>query len=236
MRRLLPLLLVFLAACEVMPTVDTPPGTGSARPVETQAEMATRRFVEVASRIEPIAESQCDRLTRGQNCDYLIVVDDRPGQEANAFQTLDAQGRPIIAFNLALIASVQNADELAFVMAHESAHHILGHLAKVEEDAAIAAVIFSGVAEMSGASAADVRSAQELGASVGARTFSKEYELEADQMGTVLTIMAGYDPVRGADFFLRLPDPGDRFMGSHPSNAARRTIVQRTAAAYRATN
>jgi len=163
------------------------------------------------------------------------VVDDRPGQEANAFQTLDRQGRPIIAFNLALIASVENADELAFVMGHEASHHILGHLARVEEDAAIGAIIFSGLAEMSGADAATVRSAEEFGASVGARSFSEEYELEADQLGTILTMRAGYDPVLGAEFFMRIPDPGEKFLGSHPPNAARIAIVRRTAAAY-ATN
>lgn len=67
---------------------------------------------------------------------------------------------------------------------------------------------------------ATVRSAEEFGASVGARSFSKEYELEADQLGTILTMRAGYDPVLGAEFFMRIPDPGEKFLGSHPPNAA----------------
>jgi len=237
MRRLLPALLLLLAACEAVPVAAPPPGEpGRTESVQRRAERATRQFVEVASAVEPVAERECRRVTEELNCDYLIVVDDRPGQEANAFQTLDDQGRPIIAFNLALIASVENADELAFVMGHESAHHILGHLAKVEEDAAIGAIIFSGLAQISGADAASVRSAEEFGASVGARSFSKEYELEADQLGTLLTLEAGYDPLRGAEFFLRIPDPGDRFLGSHPPNAARLAVVRRTVSAYRSVN
>ncbi|MBN8185349.1 MAG: M48 family metalloprotease [Rhodobacteraceae bacterium] len=236
MRRLLYLALVLLAACEAVPTVTPPGGQASGSPEAREAERATRQFVEVASTLEPVVESECRRLTSGLNCDFLIVVDDRMGDEPNAFQTLDRNGRPILAFNIPLIASVQNADELAFVMGHESSHHILGHLARVEEDAAVGALIFSGIASMSGATAADVRSAEEFGASVGARTFSKEYELEADQLGTILTMMAGYDPVRGAEFFMRIPDPGDRFLGTHPPNSARIAIVRRTAAAYAATN
>ncbi|MGR3377676.1 M48 family metallopeptidase [Salipiger abyssi] len=230
MRRLLPCLLFLLAACEVAPVSSVPPDS----PARQEAARATRQFVEVASTIEPVAEAECRRLTRGLNCDYLIVIDDRLDQEPNAFQTLDRHGRPIVAFNLALIASVENADELAFVMGHESAHHILGHLARVEEDAAMGALIFSGIAAMSGANADEVRSAEEYGASIGARTFSKEYELEADELGTIITIQAGYDPVKGAAYFMRIPDPGDRFLGTHPPNAARIAIVRRTAAAYRA--
>ena len=231
LRLLLPALLLLLAACEVTPVSVRPEQSATS----AEADRAIRQFVDVASRIEPIAEAECRRSSPQFNCDYLIVVDDRPGQEANAFQTLDRQGRAIIAFNLALIASGENADELACVMGHEASHHILGHLARVEEDAVIGAIIFSGLAEMSGADAATVRSAEEFGASVGARSFSKEYELEADQLGTILTMRAGYDPVLGAEFFMRIPDPGEKFLGSHPPNGARIAIVRRTAAAY-ATN
>ncbi len=56
-------------------------------------------------------------------------------------------------------------------------------------------------------------------------------ELEADQMGTILAWEAGFDPLRGAQFFNRLPDPGDDFLGTHPPNAQRLQIVRQTMAA-----
>ena len=207
------------------------PRTGS-QAVRDRAERAARQFVQVAHTIEPIAEAECRRAAEMANCDYLIVVDDRPGQEPNAFQTVDSQGRPIVAFNLPLILSVENADELAFVMGHEASHPILGRLARVQQDAEVGAVIFSGLAALSGATAAAVRDAVQLGATVGARSFSKNYELEADRMGTIITMKAGYDPIRGAAFFTRLPDPGNRFLGSHPPNAARIEMVRRTASGF----
>ena len=49
----------------------------------------------------------------------------------------------------------------------------------------------------------------------------KDFELEADELGTVITYKAGYNPLIGAKFFDRIPDPGDRFLGSHPPNAQR---------------
>ena len=129
-----------------------------------------------------------------------------------------------------MINSVRNADELAFVMGHEASHHIMGHLGRMQQNAAVGAVIFSGLASMSGASAANVRTAEEFGAAVGARTYSKDFELEADALGTIITARAGYNPLRGAEFFTRIPDPGDRFLGTHPPNASRLDTVRRTAA------
>jgi len=38
---------------------------------------------------------------------------------------------------------------------------------------------------------------------------------------------AGYNPVRGAQFFTRIPDPGNRFLGTHPPNAQRIETVRR---------
>jgi predicted Zn-dependent protease len=70
----------------------------------------------------------------------------------------------------------------------------------------------------------------DLGAGVGARSFSKNHELEADQLGTILTKKSGYDPLIGVNFFERTPDPGNQFLGSHPPNSSRVAIVKQTAA------
>ena len=237
MRWLLPILFLALAGCEVVPTSTPAPQHPSGQTAQTsdsdrrqRAEIAAKQFVNVVETVEPVAEAECRRRTSGANCDFLIVVDNRPNQPPNAFQTVDKFGRPVVAFNLALIASVQNADELAFVMGHETAHHILGHLERTRSNAIAGAVILSGLASLSGANAEGIRNAEELGAAVGARSYSKDFELEADALGTVITERAGFNAVRGAAFFTRIPDPGNRFLGSHPPNSARIEIVRRTAA------
>ncbi|WP_322864997.1 M48 family metallopeptidase [Aquicoccus sp. G2-2] len=194
------------------------------------AQRAARQFVSVVRTVEPVAERECRARTKGANCDFQIVVDDRAGQPANAYQTVDRSGRPVIAFTLALIREVRNADELAFVMGHETAHHISGHIRRQQENASAGAVIFAGLAVLTGGDASAIQSAQEIGAAVGARSYSKEFELEADALGTVITKHAGYDPVKGAQFFTRIPDPGNRFLGTHPPNAQRIETVRRVAA------
>lgn len=226
--------LAALAACDVQITTTTSTGapTSAAQPQQSRVQPASvpRSFAQVARTVEPVAERECRARTTGMSCDFLIRVDTRPGQPANAFQTLDRSGRPLIVFTSALIEDTRNKDEIAFVMGHEAAHHIRGHIARSQQNAVAGAVIAGSLAVLLGGNSAAIDAAQRSGAQIGARSYSKEFELEADALGTVITARAGYNPVRGAEFFRRIPDPGDRFLGTHPPNAQRIEVVRRTAA------
>lgn len=228
--------LTFVAACDDVVVSSAPTSTGplpAARDVPDELrtlDQTGRAFATVVTRVEQVAESECRARTTGVNCDFRIMVDDRPNQPANAFQTLDENQRPILVFTLSLLDEARNADEIAFVMGHEAAHHVLGHISRQKQNAAAGAVIFGGLAQITGGNTTAIESAQRIGAQVGARSYSKEFELEADALGTVITARAGYNPVRGAEFFNRIPDPGDRFLGTHPPNAQRIETVRRTAA------
>mgnify|MGYP001025009608 CR=1 FL=1 len=228
----IPLLAVSLSACVSTPSPEpaAPSQSSVSAPTSANAEQAARQFVKVVQTVEPVAEAECRARTTDLNCDFNIVVDDRPGQAPNAFQTLDKNGRPVLAFNIPLIATVRNADELAFVMGHEAAHHIEKHLARQQVNATAGALIFGGLAAITGGGEQIVQTAQQVGATVGARGYSKDFELEADRLGTVISHKAGYDPVRGAAFFTRIPDPGNTFLGTHPPNALRINTVRKTAA------
>ncbi|MBW7922147.1 MAG: M48 family metalloprotease [Rubellimicrobium sp.] len=199
---------------------------------EVDLQAQARTFVATLSTLVPVATSECAaRTPAGTNCDFRILVDDRPGMPPNAFQMRDDAGRPVIGITLALIAEVGNADELAFIISHEVAHHILGHLDLQSRNAAIGAAALGQLAQTLGASdPGTVRQLQQLGAEVGARTYSRDYELEADRLGTVIAYRAGFDPLRGAQFFARIPDPGNRFLGTHPPNAARVAVVRQVMA------
>jgi predicted Zn-dependent protease len=205
------------------PAVQTPAAT----PVQP-ARVAAETFLTVVSRVEPVAERYCRNRGVAQSCDFRIVVDDRPGQPPNAFQTLDSFGRPVIGFTLALIADARNPDELAFVLGHEAAHHIAGHIPQRQEQAMSGALLAGVLAQASGLSAEEIKAAQNLGAEVAARSYSREFELQADALGAEIALIAGFDPIAGSGFFDRLPDPGDKFLGSHPPNAQRKAQVAAT--------
>jgi Zn-dependent protease with chaperone function len=233
--RLVPalVLLWFVSACVPVvapqsPAPSAPQTVPVTAPPPPPPRTAVENFRQVIDRVEPVAEAICRERTRGVPCDFQIVVDTKPGLPANAYQTIDRSGRPIIGFTVALIADARNTDELAFVLGHEAAHHIAGHIPRQQETAMTGALVAGILATVSGASDDAIRSAQDFGATIGARRFSKDFELEADALGTEIAFRAGYDPMRGAAFFGRIPDPGDAFLGTHPPNSQRIETVART--------
>lgn len=228
---LIAVLMLALGGC--VATAPTVPPLSPAMPQTVSGPVrdpraAAETFLAVVARVEPVAERYCRDRGVARTCDFRIVVDDRPGQPPNAFQTLDRLGRPVIGFTLALIADARNPDELAFVLGHEAAHHIAGHIPKRRDQAMSGALLAGVLAQASGMSAEEVKAAQDMGAEVAARSYSRDFELEADALGAEIALVAGYDPVRGSGFFDRLPDPGDRFLGSHPPNAERKALVAAT--------
>jgi predicted Zn-dependent protease len=241
LRPLLPVLaaVLALAGCVsgVAPTAPPPGGVEAAAAAETEAELAARarqavlNFDEVVTRVEPVAEQVCREETPDQPCDFVIYVDRAPDSGVNAFHTLDPQGQPAIIFTLGLIAEARNTDELAFIMGHEAAHHIARHLPLGQRRAVEGAEAFARIAQARGAGAAQIDEAAQLGALVASREFGQQAELEADAIGTIIAARAGYDPLRGAAFFTRFPDPARAFLSTHPPNAARIGVVRRTLAA-----
>ncbi|MGR3636131.1 MAG: M48 family metalloprotease [Shimia sp.] len=107
---------------------------------------------------------------------------------------------------------------------------IAGHLGKTQNNAALGAILIGVAAAAAGAEGSLLDMAVNTGAQVVSRAYSKNFELEADALGTVIAHKSGYNPVRGAEFFARIPDPGDQFLGTHPPNASRMKIVKETAA------
>ena len=223
------MMVALLAGCVSTVRDPSPQALAAAGPTLAPEE-ATRLFSDVVRRVEPVAEAECKRLQPALNCDFRIVVETDPREPPNAFQSLERSGRPRITFTASLIAEARNADELAFILGHEAAHHIEAHIPKAQRTAALGAVLLGGIVASRGGSQEAIDQAAQLGAGLGARTFSKEMELEADVLGTRIADRAGYDPVRGALYFARIPDPGDQFLGTHPPNAERQQAVARTAA------
>lgn len=92
-------------------------------------------------------------------------------------------------------------------------------------------MIFAGLATLTGGDAGAVESAQRLGEQVGRGPIRKSSNWKLMRWAPSSPIVLSYDPLRGAEFFTRIPDPGNRFLGTHPPNAARLETVRRTAAA-----
>ena len=227
MRRAIAILsLCAVAACDVpVQTVNAP-----SKPLQTVKRtggpQSINDFRAVVRRIEPVAERACRQFSPQLNCDFLITVDDRPGLGANAYQTYEKSGRPLIAFTPALFLEMRNRDELAFALAHETAHHIEGHISQTQSSAQTGALVGAVLGSVIGLDPSGIETATNIGGTVGARRYSKGFELEADSLGARIAQQSGYDPLRGVLYFQDASDPGDRFLGTHPPNGDRIRVVR----------
>ena len=159
MRAYLVLFALVLTGCGAADGPVAAPPDVTAGTWQMTPEHAARGFAQVVAAVEPVAEAECVRIAPSLNCDFRILVDSSRAAPPNAFQSIDKSGRPVITFTIALIASVANADEMAFVMSHEAAHHIRDHLARQRRNAEAGAVVFAGLATLTGGSTADVATA-----------------------------------------------------------------------------
>ncbi len=218
-----------LSACVApAPILTAPP------PVAQGASVTPAQFNAVVARMRPASTQVCRERNPALDCNFIVVLDDRPGQPPNAFHTRDEQGRPIIAFTLALVRDLRSEDEIALIFGHEAAHHIADHLPRIQQQAMTGALLGGLVAALSGADQVTTRQLVNATATVGARRYAKPFELEADRLGALIAARGGYDPLAGAQVFRRIPDPGNQFLGTHPPNAERLAEIERAVAAMRA--
>lgn len=224
MKRLALAIALLTAGCTITTTAPTPRQPQQPQvvaPPQVSSRQAARNFARVVRRVEPVAEQVCRERTPNQNCDFQIIVDPDASLRPNAYQTLDKNGRPVIGFTQSLLADARNRDELAFILGHEAAHHIRRHIPRRQQSALAGAALGGILAAVTGANQAGVDFGQKLGGTIGARRFSKDFELQADSLGAQIARRAGYDALRGVQYFARIPSPGNSFLGSHPPNADR---------------
>ncbi|MCV6593112.1 MAG: M48 family metalloprotease [Silicimonas sp.] len=232
------MLLLSLAAALALTGCDTPsrnlpapepaPAAPPGKVTRTGQPQTVADFRAVVRRVEPVAEATCRQLRPASNCDFRIAIDTRRGQPPNAFQSYDRSGRPQLTFTAALLRQMRNRDEVAFALSHEAAHHIRAHIAQTQRTAQAGALIGMMVGSLAGLDTSGVQTATNIGGTVGARRYSKGFELEADSLGAQIAKRAGYDPLRGVLYFQDAADPGDRFLGTHPPNADRIRIVRQS--------
>jgi predicted Zn-dependent protease len=244
-RALAAALILGLAGCGT--TYAVPDGGGVPVAIDTGVAVpagsprTASDFARVAARVEPAAEAYCREVAPGAPrgyCDFDIHLQRDPRMPPNAFQTRGRDGRPVVVMAASLLSEMRSDDEVAFVLSHEAAHHIAGHIPKQQQQQLLGALVLGGIVAAAGdpyggpASDRAIQRAMDVGAYVGARSYSQSYELEADTLGTYITVTAGYAPERGADIFSRpaLANPGGPpLLASHPGSAQRQATVARVA-------
>src|SRR3954462_8320082 len=133
--------------------------------------------------------------------------------------------------NVGTIVSADNEAQLAGVMAHEMSHVRLRHgTVNASKGGMLEALgqIAGGVLG-NGAAGSLARLGTQIGVGSVLLKFSRDYEKEADLLGTDLMYDTGYNPQAMADFFKKLEasggSRGPQFLSDHPNPGNRSAYV-----------
>lgn len=135
-----------------------------------------------------------------------------------------------VVFYTGILPICANTDGIAAVMGHEVAHAFAKH--GQERMTTSYGQQLGGVAVAIGTSNQDDdtrllwNSIYGVGSSVGMLAYSRTHETEADKVGMVFMIMAGYDPNEAINVWVRMSQRAEgnsppEFFSTHPSNETR---------------
>lgn len=191
---------------------------------------AVARFKRVMPRVRRAGETYCRSVRPGGStafCNVDFGIDPKLNVP-NAYFTFQ-NGRPVVRVSVALLQESGSDDEVAFVLAHEYGHMLGQHIQKSVQQAQAGAFILGALTAAVGGDASAIDASMDLGAAVGGRAYSQDYELESDVLGTRIAYAAGYDPVKGLKFFTRAAKKGARnggsFWSTHPPDRRRVATV-----------
>lgn len=194
----------------------------------------SNRLKEVASRVEPAAQTLCREITRNNPCTYAIKFAPRE-KGINAH----ADGQNVVVYP-ALIDFAKNDNHLAFVISHEFAHNILEHVASQKQNV-MGGGLLGTLLDVAAATQGVNTQGQfgQIGSNVGMLSYSKGFEDEADYVGLYILARAGYKIEDAPSFWrtMSLADPQGIYgsaVGTHPSNSARYVSMNRAIAEIRA--
>jgi predicted Zn-dependent protease len=128
-----------------------------------------------------------------------------------------------------LLPVSETEEGLAVVMGHEIAHAVARH---GNQRMSQGMMIQFGGAVLSTAMSQNAEATQNLFAQaygvttgLGALSFSRKHETEADKMGLIFAAMAGYNPEAAVEFWQRMGKAGGQsppqFLSTHPSSETR---------------
>ncbi|MFM9841654.1 MAG: M48 family metalloprotease [Dongiaceae bacterium] len=160
---------------------------------EAESRQLLRR---IADRLQASAPALCQHA-KVKSCRINITYSS--DGEVNAY----ASGKDSVVVQRGLLELLQSEEEVAAVVAHEYGHHLGRHIEEKQRNAAIGAILV-GLAAAGGAMAAGadgndpamtnaVGTWAGVGAQIGALSYSKSQEREADLLSAYLLARAGYD-------------------------------------------
>lgn len=149
------------------------------------------------------------------------------GAAVNAY----ADGRTIYVSQPMMDLANTN-EELAVVMGHEYAHNLMKHVKAKQTNAMVGGVVGALMDTFAASQGMQTQSSlSKMGSNIGAMSYSKDFEKEADYIGLYVTQRAGYDISNAPELWrkMSLQDSKAIYNGvTHPSNPERYVALGQT--------
>lgn len=177
----------------------------------------------IASAVEQyLKENNYGSITEGFAWEFILIEND----QVNAWCMPGGK----VAFYTGIIPICQDETGIAVVMGHEVAHAIANHARERMSQGMVANGLLGGVQVAMGENPSLTQTiflqAIGYGGQVGMLKFSRDQELEADQLGLIFMSIAGYDPRQAPSFWERMNASAGgaappEFLSTHPGPARR---------------
>tara|TARA_B100000809_G_scaffold263627_1_gene317320 strand:+ start:6305 stop:7099 length:795 start_codon:yes stop_codon:yes gene_type:complete len=216
----------FVSDSEVLPMSFTQYKTFIRENPISKNEEKTNEIKEVGSRISLA-------VTKFMRSNNMVSEADSYEWEFNLIEdkTMNAWCMPggKVVFYTGILSVAGNTDGIAAIMGHEVAHAFAKHGQERMSSSQIKQIGAVAVAAGSSGESTDEQMmwnmAYGLGSQIGMLKFSRQHETEADKLGMVFMIMAGYNPEEAVNVWRRMKAEGENstpeFLSTHPSNDSR---------------
>jgi len=212
--------------------------------VEDDVKLGRQAAAEVEQQLPLLNDNQARSYVEGVGRRLVAAIPSQFQQPQFQYYFKVVNARDINAFalpggpmyvNRGMIEAARNEGEMAGVMAHEISHVALRHgtaqASKAQKYGLLAGILGIGGAILGGPAGAAAQVASQ-GVGVYFLKFSREYETEADILGSQIMARAGYDPRDLANMFRTLERQGGGgggFLSDHPSPSDRYARIEQEA-------
>ncbi|UCS93024.1 M48 family metallopeptidase [Echinicola marina] len=195
--------------------------------VKTESKLLTgtsdgEKVQRVGKRIAAAVESYLNDngygdIVEGFEWEFNLIQDD----QVNAWCMPGGK----VAFYTGIMPVCQDETGIAVVMGHEVAHAIASHARERMSQGLVANGLLGGLQVAMGQNPSLTEEifmqAVGMGSQVGMLKFSRDQELESDQLGLIFMAMAGYDPREAPEFWKRMEAKSSgaappEFLSTHP--------------------
>ncbi len=203
---------------------DTPP---------TERQMQ-KRLSKIAKKIGPAAIELC-KIIRKQGMLQRCIFDIELGGKKVGFNAY-ADGDKIVIGGK-LLRFIDNDTQLAFILAHEFAHNIMGHVEDTKNNMAggalIGILIDAAIMSAGGGNPTAGGGFSALGSEIGAISYSVSYEHEADYVGLYIMKRAGFNIDNAPQVWRKIAalSPENIYTNlTHPTSPERFVVMRKTIA------